>query len=297
MYKILKEINETTMIADCDNRIYILKKTAPDEAEMYKKLIQLNHKNVIKIYELTVTDGEFYAVEEYCHGTTLEKYIQEFFGNLFDDASPLGMIPLVRDIVSICKGYNVDRSDMSMVKNIVNQIKSISDAFKDLPESDNVVWDGAKITGNVLATFGQVVGIPLGNINRDVWGVVNTIAGETKPGKVTGRGIVDSIKSSIPFAKERKKDERLYEAWCAGDADEYAKVAGMYGSGDSIKSALGKHIKEDYMAGRITYDQARAMLIKAEYDEGRVDTTIKNWDKSDDSDEGEDKHAGLYTLN
>lgn len=73
MYEIIKQINDTVFLGYRDKKVYILKKIHPDETELYKKIMALHCGYVIKIFELTVIDGSFYAVCEYVSGDTLEQ--------------------------------------------------------------------------------------------------------------------------------------------------------------------------------------------------------------------------------
>ncbi len=75
MYEIIKQINETTCLALNQNKVFVLKKFGVEDTEIYRKLMSINHKNVVRIYELTVINNEFYAVCEYVHGKTLNEII------------------------------------------------------------------------------------------------------------------------------------------------------------------------------------------------------------------------------
>ena len=83
MYEILKSFNETTKLSINSDKIYVLKKIFVEDIEMYKKLSKISNENVIRIYETTLIENEFYAVEEFVQGVTLEKYLSEK-GNLSD---------------------------------------------------------------------------------------------------------------------------------------------------------------------------------------------------------------------
>lgn len=96
MYEVLKDYNETTKLAMNENKIYVLKKINFDENEIYKKLISITNENVVKIYEIALIENEFYAVQEFVQGITLEDYLNKN-GCLDDDK--------IKDItLQICNG-------------------------------------------------------------------------------------------------------------------------------------------------------------------------------------------------
>ncbi|MBQ7596597.1 MAG: serine/threonine protein kinase [Clostridia bacterium] len=62
----------------------MLKKIRLEDTGMYKKIMEISHPNLVRIKELTTIENDFYAVEEYIQGLTLEGYIREKDG-LADD--------------------------------------------------------------------------------------------------------------------------------------------------------------------------------------------------------------------
>lgn len=77
MYTILKSFNETTKLAEKDNKIYVLKRIFPEDIEVYKKLAALCNPNIIKIYETVLIENDFYAAAEFIQGDTLESYVKK----------------------------------------------------------------------------------------------------------------------------------------------------------------------------------------------------------------------------
>ena len=102
MYEIIKSINETTLLAMRDGKIFVLKKIMPEDTELYKKLCAINNINVAKIYETVLIENDFYAVEEFIQGVTLD----EFFNShgLFSDEE---IKPL---ILQLCNGLEAVHS-------------------------------------------------------------------------------------------------------------------------------------------------------------------------------------------
>lgn len=84
-YDIIKSLSETTSLAESDGRIYVLKKIGLEDTEMYKKIMSINHPNLVRIIELTTLGSDFYAVENYVQGVTLEKYAEQAGGLSVDE--------------------------------------------------------------------------------------------------------------------------------------------------------------------------------------------------------------------
>ncbi|MBO5021140.1 MAG: hypothetical protein J6D52_10795, partial [Clostridia bacterium] len=95
--------------------------------------------------------------------TYLEKYFGELFQNINEDINPLGMIPFVKDILSIFEGYSVERADMSLFSDLYDAINILQNDNKTVDEKLE------KIAGS-LAAF---LGLPVKNILRDMRAAYN----------------------------------------------------------------------------------------------------------------------------
>lgn len=82
--------------------------------------------------------------------TIAEKYLGDLVGNFLDELNPLNMIPYIKDIMSIWKGYDVERADMSIVSDFVDAVKNIGDDDMSLAQ---------KIEG-LTGAIGGFTGVP-----------------------------------------------------------------------------------------------------------------------------------------
>ena len=89
-----------------------------------------------------------------------EKWIASFVENLLEGANPMGYIPLLRDVNNILAGYDIERSDMSIVSDFAEAVKSLGN--EDMSEWEKV----EKFAGAVANVFG----VPLKNQNRILHG-------------------------------------------------------------------------------------------------------------------------------
>ena len=62
--------------------------------------------------------------------TYLEKDIGRFASEALDSFNPMGYLPILRDILSVFQGYTVERSDMTIVGDIIDAVAKLSN--KDL---------------------------------------------------------------------------------------------------------------------------------------------------------------------
>ncbi len=227
--------------------------------------------------------------------TNLEKYIAQVVGNFMNDLNPATLIPFVRDIYSLFTGYDVSRSDVDMVSNLV-------DAIKKCTSGDKVPLD-KKITG-LAGALGDFLGIPAKNIIRDIYSVKTAVKDIKAPGKTTAKGIKFAIQAEIfPSLKnlnlldETSRKEKLYEAWLDKDAETYERLAKSYKSGTAIKNALTDEIQKDYLDGTITAEKAEELLTPLVDEKNKEYYKIREWDDGEEeSEEEEDKNSGFYQL-
>ena len=175
--------------------------------------------------------------------TYTEKYLGSLTSELLDGFNPLTYIPFVKDIWSIAQGYDVERSDMTVVSNLWESIERI---FNE----DTSGWEKvADVSGAVSSLFG----IPLKNIIRDAKGLYNLTMTLTSGTPTTKAGIADSVEdaftSSIPLwdrlNDSKPNSDRLYEAMMSGDQEQIDRIKGRYKDDDAVESAIRKALREN----------------------------------------------------
>ena len=95
----------------------------------------------------------------------VEKYMSAFGNKVSDEILPITWIPYVRDFYSLCQGYDVSRTDMSVLSDLVESFQNLT--------NNNISLD-EKITG-VSGSIAAMFGVPLKNVIRDGKAVANTI--------------------------------------------------------------------------------------------------------------------------
>ena len=76
-YEIIKELSGTTALALNDNKVYVLKKIVLEDTDLYKTIMKIDNPNLVHIVGFTTAGNDFYAVEEYINGETLDEYVKK----------------------------------------------------------------------------------------------------------------------------------------------------------------------------------------------------------------------------
>ena len=187
-----------------------------------------------------------------------EKYIGSFTAEVLDGLNPLTYIPFIKDIVSIVQGYDVERSDMSVISDIVNAVRKLS--------SDKV--SGWKKVEDFVGSICQVFGLPVKNIMRDVRAAYQAFDTIVNGEKTTARGIKYAVKEAIT-GKSTSNPEQLYKSRLAGDAAHTARVEARYAKGaedaeeaaKSANAAVRQAIKNDFLDGKIDSSTAMDRMV------------------------------------
>lgn len=173
--------------------------------------------------------------------TYLEKYLASLTSELIDSFNPLTYLPIVRDIWSIMQGYDIERSDMSLISDVWGAVENLWSDKKSVSE---------KIMG-VVGTLSAFLGLPIKNIERDVKAVLNsftTMKGTTKAG--VAKAVSEAAKDAIPllgrFSEDKSRTTMLYEAYFDGDKAQIARMEHVYkNDADAIASALRTGLREN----------------------------------------------------
>lgn len=175
--------------------------------------------------------------------TYTEKYVGSVTSELLDGFNPLTYIPFVKDAWSIAQGYDVERSDMSVVSNLWESIEGL---FNDNKSGWEKVSDA---TGAVSSLFG----IPLKNLIRDAKGMYNLtetlLSGTPTTGAGLSESIGDAFTSSIPLW-DRLHDsdsnaDRLYKAMVRGDQTQISRIKSRYANEQAFETAMRQALRDN----------------------------------------------------
>ena len=216
--------------------------------------------------------------------TYLEKYIGTLSGEVIDSLNPAGYIPFIKDIMSIVKGYDVERSDMAVISDLWN-------AWQNL--SKNNVSAYRKVEG-FAGSIAQIFGLPVKNIMRDARGIYQTIMSFVNGQQTTAAGIGYAVEGAIT-GKTESDQNQLYEAYLSGDSTQIARVEGRFKDQSAINTAMRTAIKDRYEAGEIDYDTAKQYLVEfGGLEEDDAYWKVEEWEYEKDSDDDFRKYNKFY---
>jgi hypothetical protein len=161
-----------------------------------------------------------------------EKYVEHFFGDFKDSLNPLTLIPVAKDVVSIFKGYDVERMDMALF----SDLKQAIDAFDSDTKTDYEKWSG--LIGAVSSFFG----LPVKNVERDIRGAIKTFFGETED--TTAEGLLNAMKEGWT-GESKSNGQLLYEAMLNGDEEQVKRIEGRFKDQSAINTAIRKALREN----------------------------------------------------
>ena len=166
--------------------------------------------------------------------TYWEKYLGSLTAEIKDSFNLFGYIPFVKDIVSIMKGYDVERSDISVISDLWKAGKQLS--------SDNL--SVYRKVENFAGSIAQIFGLPVRNIMRDARGLYQTVESFMNGQHTTGAGIKYAVMGAITN-KTVSDTQQLYEAMLNDDEAHAERVRGRFKDQSAVDSAIRKALREN----------------------------------------------------
>ena len=175
-----------------------------------------------------------------------EKYWERVLGhigpNFAQNVNPLGMVPYLRDILSILQGYDVERMDLSAVASFFSAVQNMGKAINGEGRY-TVLGAGA----NLLAELARLTGLPVATVKRDALAVARTIGVETEDWRFQYQ--LERALNSVVYSGNRKEFYDIaFGALRDGDTELYQEIAadlmkqGVKAS--TIESAMRQRLEE-----------------------------------------------------
>lgn len=218
----------------------------------------------------------------------LDKWLEAFIGkdgkfltgNLSQDLTILGKLPVIKDFISTLQGYSSSNMSVAAFSNIVNAFKIWEETIKlnngELDKATNVTYYG-KMTewGKIYKTLqalSQLSGIAVANLTRDVTAIWNTI--------MNGRRDEWKIRTydgnSLSADKVAAWEEYVQGAGLS--KNQFKKImseADVNGSVSPTQAELGAYLMAALENGELTEDQAQALWTSQWHSENS--TTFDKW--------------------
>ena len=186
--------------------------------------------------------------------TYAEKYIEALVGGIMNDIDAPNYIPLLRDVASVAKGYDVERSDMAIFADLIDAIEKVDKYSKtdteDMTEEQLIELDKKQTEANwkLVESLASFLGIPVKNIRREINAVIDhaRIASENV-GSTTVHSALDKVIDSLPdfLAPKVSKTDKLYEAIVSGDKAYEGRIKATYKDDAAYNSAVRKALREN----------------------------------------------------
>ena len=176
--------------------------------------------------------------------------------------NPAALLPWVRDVMSYFDGYDVERTDLSLIMKLTDSMRKATDK-----DSDATAWERISM---VLSPLANLLGVPVSNITRDVKSLGTLwqhVSGDQRDLNVESI-LYDASKNFvlIPDRDNKYYYTRIYEAMKAGDENEvndlkeYLTLTGKKAT--TIDQGVRGIAKERVLAGEMTQDEAVELLVK-----------------------------------
>ena len=161
----------------------------------------------------------------------VEKYMQAFGGTILNDINPLNMLPIFRDIMSMLGGWEVERTDMALIQDLINAATALGSEKKSIYRK---IEDFA-------GAFAALAGIPLKNVMRTVREMYNLF--ENIFDGIEGGSFGGALAEGIT-GKEAGKKEALYSALISGDPERIDVYRKTYDTEERYLSAVRQALRE-----------------------------------------------------
>lgn len=144
-------------------------------------------------------------------------------GNVGSNMNPLGQIPFVKDALSIMQGYDVSRTEMEIVSDLIQAGQTAIQSADGQGKRTR-----AYALKGLLAAGAKMFGIPASNLTRDMWGLARSAAVET---------------GNIPLQYEMEK--AIYNISNTGNKNRYYAI--LYLALEQGDMDTYQHIRDDLM--------------------------------------------------
>lgn len=154
---------ETWLVKDnCTGKLFILKETMPELAEIYRTLQAFTNKNLATIYETFKSDNKFIVIEEFISGDTLEEIINNGNSNVHKS---FYIIKQLLEVLIFLHGINIIHRDINprnilvSTDGVVKLIDfGIARKYKDGSENDTAILGTAGFAAPEQFGFQQTDG-------------------------------------------------------------------------------------------------------------------------------------------
>jgi hypothetical protein len=188
--------------------------------------------------------------------TLAEKYLSSATTEVLDGLNPLTYIPFVKDGYSLFQGYKVERTDMALIKDVVEAIDDFYNVLdpeayegKSKKEIAKHIYENSV---PMLTSICDMFGLPVGNILRDAEAIIvndNVPLSQNAPSG-TRYAFKDGLLGTLPKIVSKivgtdSKQDKLYDAIVSGDTTYVKRLKNGYKDDKAYETAIRKALREN----------------------------------------------------
>lgn len=188
--------------------------------------------------------------------TFLEKYLSSATTEVLDGLNPLTYIPFVKDAYSLFQGYKVERTDMALIKDVVEAIDDFynvldPEAYEGMSRKEIAqhIYDNSV---PLLTSICDMFGLPVGNVLRDAEAIIinDNVPMSQTSSKAIGYAFEEGVLNTLPKIAQKvigtdSKQDKLYDAIVDGDTAYVDRMKSGYKDEKAYEAAVRKALRDN----------------------------------------------------
>ena len=166
-----------------------------------------------------------------------ERWAKHFGAALSELWKPWELLPILRNIDDILKGYSITQPDMALLEGLLqagNRVYNVMQDEEKLGEMEPDDWYA--LAKDLLGALGNFCGVPVENIWRDLEGFARVFKDATDGIDSDGK-LLDALWRGMK-GEEKTKQEGIYDAMLSGDTARLEALRATYKTESSYQSAV-----------------------------------------------------------
>lgn len=171
-----------------------------------------------------------------------ERWAKHFGSAVSELWKPWELLPILRNMDDIWKGYSVTQPDMALLEGLLQAGKRVYDVMQDEEKlGEMAAEDYYALAKDLLGSLGSFFGVPVENIWRDLEGVTRAFKDMTDGIDSDGM-LLDALRRGVK-GEEKTKHEGIYDAMVSGDTARLDALKATYKTDSSYESAVRKALR------------------------------------------------------
>lgn len=186
-----------------------------------------------------------------------ERWAKHFGDALSEWKKPWELLPILRNIEDMANGRTIEQPDMALLSDLLQVGTRVIHVLQDEEAMEEMQPDDWYALAKELAgSVGNLLGVPLKNIWRDMEGVIRIWKDATDGIDSDGK-LLDALSRGY-HGEEKTRYEGIYDAMVSGDTARLKALKASYKTPSSYESAVRRALREQdsrvQEAGQAMYD-------------------------------------------